>query len=173
MPSRTLYAIGSITKVFGIRGEIIVRPTTPSVKRFAKLKRVMVGTTEKNAREMSISSVAPQDRGVRMSFAEVQSRTQAEKLVGSTVFVDEKDRIRLPRGTFFVHDVVGLAAVDQNGREVGTVQEILHMPANDVYVISGNGNEIMLPAVKEFVKEFDLEKRVIRVHLIEGMANED
>lgn len=173
MTRRTLYVIGNITKVFGIRGEVIIRPTTPSVKRFAKLKQVFVGTTEENAREMSILSVALQERGVRMGFDEVQSRTQAERLVGATVFVEEKDRIRLPRGTYFVHDIVGLVAVDQSGREVGTVQEILHMPANDVYVIRGNGCEIMLPAVKEFVKEYDLEKRVIRVHLIEGMVNED
>lgn len=169
MPPPTLYAIGTITKAFGIRGEIIVRPTTPSVERFSKLKRVLVGRTEETVQEMSVSSVALQDRGVRMSLVDVKSRNDAERLVGTLVFVEEKNRIRLPRGTYFTHDVVGLEAVDQHGRVVGIVQEILRMPANDVYVIRGNGNEIMVPAVKEFVKEFDLKKKVIHVHLIEGM----
>ena len=167
--SRGYYAIGRITKAFGIRGEVVVRPETTPGNRFAGLKTVMVGMTEHDARQASVVSVLVQPHGVRMTLEGVSGRTEAENLVGSFVFVKEEDRVGLPKGTYFVHDVVGMQVVDQEGGSVGTVREVLHMPANDVYVIDGMRGEIMLPAVREFVKAIDVDAKRMQVHLIEGM----
>ena len=93
----------------------------------------------------------------------------AEKMVGSLLFVDEKDAIRLPKGTFFIHDVVGLKVVDEEENFVGIVKDVLKYPANDVYVIENEGKELLLPAVKEFVKKIDPAAKTMTVHLIEGM----
>ena len=65
---------------------------------------------------------------------------------------------------------MGLAVVDEQGVEQGTVREVLKMPAHDVYVVGGKGNEILLPAVKEFILKIDLRTRTIKVRLIEGMV---
>ncbi len=152
---------------------MIVRPITSFPERFTQLKRVFVGTNEQNAVSMTVAMTNLRKQGVRIRLGEVEGRTEAERLVGSFVFVAEEDQVVLPPGTHFVHDVVGMKVVDQGTNVVGTVREILHMPANDVYVVEHDGREIMIPAVKEFIKKYDLDKKTLHVHLIDGMETDE
>ena len=166
---RSLVAIGKVVKAFGIRGDVVILPMTDNVARFKKLKRVFVGANSSIAVEMPIQAMKIEQRGVRLQFADVADRTAAEELVGSLLFVDEKDAVHPPKGTFFIHDIVGLNVIDDSGASIGVVKDVLKYPANDVYVIESNGKELLLPAVKEFIKKIDLEAKTIRVKLIEGM----
>lgn len=172
MSRPTLLAIGKIVKAFGIGGEVVVFPMTDDTLRFKKLKNVFVGQTELKATDRAITAVAVEQRGVRLRLEGIEDRTAAEQLVGLLLFVDEKDAVRLQKGTFFIHQVVGLNVVDETGQPIGSVKDVLKYPAHDVYVVESNGRELMLPAVKEFIKKIDIEANVMRVKLIEGMLDE-
>jgi 16S rRNA processing protein RimM len=169
--ARSLYAIGTITKVFGVKGELVVAPFTPP-SRFERLKRVFVGTSGTAAAVRDISSVTTGTNGVRLALSGVKDRAEAQTLVGSFVFVEESDLEELPAGSYFVHDLVGLRVVEESGREIGTLRDVLKMPAQDLYVIEKDGREIMVPAVKEFIRMIDVQKGVMTVRLIEGMGSD-
>jgi 16S rRNA processing protein RimM len=170
--SRSLIAIGKIVKAFGIRGDVVVLPMTHNAARFKKLKRVFVGAKEAESVEANVSHVVVESRGVRLQLSIASDRTAAEKIVGSLLFVDEKDSVRPPKGTFFIHDLVGLNVVDETENTIGILKDVLKYPANDVYVVVKDGKEILLPAVKEFIKKIDLETRTMRVKLIDGMLGD-
>ena len=68
---------------------------------------------------------------------------------------------------FFTEDLIGLKVVTTDGQELGVVDDVLGAPAQDILVIG----EVMIPAVKEFVKEVDLEAGLIRVELIPGFLD--
>ena len=165
-----LFAVGRCIKAFGINGELVVRPMTDSAQRLATLRRVFVGSSENAAEELRIEHVRVEDRGVRVKLSRVDDRTAAERLVGSFLFVGEDDRARLPKGRYFVHDVIGLTVIDQEHHTIGTVTDVLRLPAHDVYVVRSGDREVMVPAVKEFVTSIDLETRTMSVRLIEGMV---
>jgi len=169
----SLYAIGRVVKAFGIKGEVVVQPMTDSVSRFKKLKRVFVGLDEAGAREVAVEFVRMGTRGVRIKLHSIESRSAAEECVGSLLFVDEADRVHLPRGKYFVHDIIGMRVISEVGEEIGVVKDVLKLPANDVYVVEMNGREGMIPAVKEFVRDINVTTRTMRVRLIEGMIQED
>jgi 16S rRNA processing protein RimM len=165
----TRIAIGRIAKAFGIRGEMVVHPMTGDVGRFESLQSVFVGASGETATVCTVTDVRPGGSGVRISLAEVPDRTTAEKFAGRFLFVDEKDRITPPEGSFFVDEVVGLKVITDEGRVVGIVREVMHMPAQDVYVVASDGREIMIPAVREFILSIDPATQTMRVHLIDGM----
>lgn len=167
--SRGLVAIGTVVKAFGIRGELVVSPMTDDVRRFKKLKRVFVGTSPANATETCVTGVVLGHRGVRVRLAAIGDRTEAEKLAGTLLFVDETEAVRPKRGSFFIHDIIGLRVFDEGGESLGVVKDVLKLPANDVYVIESKGSEILLPAVKEFIRDVDTNAKTMRVKLIAGM----
>ena len=169
-PGHDLLAIGSVVKVFGVEGHVIVQQLTDFPSRFRMRKKVLLGPSEKQVRELEIERAAVGPRGVKLKFAGVNGRDAAEQLVGSFLYVRETERARLPKGRYYTHDIVGLAVVDEQGVVYGTIREVLKMPAHDVYVVSGKGNDILLPAVKEFILSIDLGARTMTVRLIEGMA---
>jgi 16S rRNA processing protein RimM len=169
-PGHDLLAIGSVVKAFGIEGYVIVQQLTAFPSRFRKRNTVLMGRSDKEVREMEIEFAAVGPRGVKVKFTGIGDRSAAEALVGSFLYVRESDRARPPKGHFYIQDIVGLTVVDETGVVQGTVREVLKMPAHDVYVVSGTGCEILIPAVKEFVLKIDLGARTMKVRLIEGMV---
>jgi len=167
-----LLAVGRIVKPFGIRGELAVESLADSPDRFRTLREVYLGPDAETAHPERITRASIEPRGVRISLASVTDRTAAEQVAGNFLFVDARHRVKLPRGRYFVHQVVGLTVLDQEERVVGRIREILKLPAHDVYVVERHGREIMIPAVKQFVLSIKPEAGVVRVRLIEGMVEE-
>jgi 16S rRNA processing protein RimM len=89
--------------------------------------------------------------------------------VGLLILVPPAERATLPAGTYFVDDLIGLAVRTEDGERVGVLKEVMHMPAHDVYAIETGGEDVLLPAVREFVLGVDLQARTLTVKLIEGM----
>lgn len=166
-----LYAVGRVDKAYGIKGEVVVRLMTGSATRFLKLKRAFLGKGPNEVREVTVEHARVETRGVRLKFGGIHDRTAAEKLRGELLFVAGAERIQVPRGTYFIHDVVGMQVVDDNEKAVGVVKEVLRLPAHDVYVIDVHGREVMVPAVKEFVRKIDIGRKTMEVRLIDGMAD--
>lgn len=76
----------------------------------------------------------------------------------------------LPPGEYYHYQLVGLEVVTDQGEELGTLQEVLVTGSNDVYVVrSATGDEILLPAISQVVKDVDLPAGRILVHLIDGL----
>ena len=167
---RRLYAVGTIAKPFGIKGEVVVQTMTDSAARFRALESAWIGSDNLSAAETGIERVTVGPRGVRVKLHGVDDRNAAEALRGKLFFVDEAHVVRLPTGRYFVHDVIGLVVWDDQGHELGSVADVLHYPANDIYVVRGAGTEFMIPAVREFISNIDLEHRTMTVHLIEGLV---
>lgn len=164
-----LYAVGRVVKPFGVKGEVVLLPLTEDPGRFRTLRKVLVGRTPGTAREARLEATDIRRGGVRVRLSVSPDRTAAEALVGAFVFVAPSERRKLPQGTYFTHQIVGLVAVNESGEELGRVREVMKLPAHDVYVIDGRGREILLPAVREFVGAIDLAQGIIHVRLIEGM----
>jgi 16S rRNA processing protein RimM len=164
-----LLAVGQIVKPVGIRGEVAVRSLSDTPGRFRSLHRAKLGADPGQTRDVRIEQATEGPRGVRMKLKDVDDRTSAE---GQFLFVDPAHRVKLPRGRYFVHQIVGLSVVDSEGRSVGTVRDVLKFPANDVFVVDHQGREILIPVVKEFILAIEPRKGTIAVRLIEGMLEE-
>ena len=100
-------------------------------------------------------------------FADVEDVNDAMTLKNKTVYFAREDA-KLPKGRFFLADLIGADVIDEAGRPVGKLTEVLDLPAGAVYVVQGEV-EHTIPAVPEFILETNIEEHFLRVHLIEGM----
>lgn len=164
-----LYAIGRIQKCFGVKGELVVESMTPKAERFAQLERVLVGDIGGNVRSLRIEYVRPRRNGVVVKLEGLDDRTSAEELIGDYLFVTNEERISLTPHAYFVHDIVGLKVEDEEGVPIGTVVDVLHLPAEDVYVVRQHSKEFWIPSAREIIRNVDLEKRVLKIRVIEGL----
>lgn len=102
-------------------------------------------------------------------LAGVDDVNTAMCLKNKVVSIDRSD-VELPEGRHFIADLIGLEVRDaQSGALLGTITDVLTLPANEVYVVEGTNREYMIPAVDEFLAETNIEGGYIRVRLIEGM----
>ncbi len=152
-----------------MKGEVVVNPDTFDVNRYFILKSVFVGRSEDNAGLLSVESVRIQKERPIIKFTSIDSRDDAEKLVGRILYVDEANRIELPEGFYFIHDILGMQVYTVDEKYIGEVKDVLSLPAHNVYVVSYKEKEVMIPAVDEFIDLIDEEKKIIRIKPIEGL----
>jgi len=165
-----LYAVGTIVKPIGVAGEIVVQPMTDFPARFRKARVLWLGSDTSSVAEVRVEKASVSGRGVRLKLGGINDRDAAERARGKILFVDEAHRAKLAKGQYFIHEILGLAVREEGGGDLGTVADVLRYPANDVYVVRGGRGEILIPAVKEFIRSVDLDTRTMTVRLIEGMT---
>ena len=97
-----------------------------------------------------------------------------QALKESDVYITEADLKELPEDTFYVRDLIGMKVTDEGEYGyLGTVKDVVQNVAQDIYVIeTPEGKELLIPAVKDFIKEVSRESRTVRTRLIPGFIDE-
>lgn len=167
-------AVGRILKASGVRGEMRVLPLTDFPERFDSLAEVFLVEKGRPARRVTVERARSQGRFAVVKLAGVEDRRTAEGFAGATLEVGLDEAVVLPKGRYYVFDIVGLEAVTEDGRSVGRVKDVLKLPAHDVYVVENEaGEEIMIPAVETIVIRVDLRTRQMVLRPLEGLIPDD
>ena len=153
---------GQIVNTHGIRGEVRILPWTDTPDFLRKFKTLYV-----DGKAMQVLSASVHKQQVIVRFEGIDDINAAMPLKGKTVYIDRADA-KLPRGRFFIQDILGAEVVTESGESVGKLTDVLDLPGGAVYEVKGE-TEHLIPAVPEFVRKVDVEAGVITVHLIEGM----
>jgi 16S rRNA processing protein RimM len=142
--------VGRIVKPHGIRGEVVVESLSDVPGRFDD---GTVLATDRGG-PVTIVSSRPHQGRLLVVFEGVADRTAAEamrgrRLYGETVDVSDSD-------TYFAHELAGMAVADADGRELGTVRDVIELPDAAGYdlleVERADGGVWLLPAVDDYVE---------------------
>jgi 16S rRNA processing protein RimM len=155
--------LGYVRAAHGLRGEVSVRTFDPASETLYEVNRVLARKRDGSEVELTVEAVRAAPKGdLLVGFEGVEQREAAEALVGSTLFAFREDLEAPAEGEVFQGDLIGLTAVDPEGKELGTVEEIWSSGPVPNLVIRGRGKELMIPFIDEFVPQVDLEnKRVV------------
>lgn len=163
--------VGVITQTHGIRGEVKVFPTTDDVNRFKKLKEVILDTGRERL-ALEIEGVKFFKQFVILKFKGYDSINDVEKYKQGKLLVTRDKAVRLQKDEYFVADMIGMRVVTDTGDDFGVLKEVLATGANDVYVVSREGGgEVLLPAIKECVKNIDIDGQVMEIHVMDGLLS--
>jgi 16S rRNA processing protein RimM len=161
--------IGSIVAAHGIAGGLKVRSHSDIPGRFAKLKRVYVGRDAATAREYTVRKASDATGSVLLFLDTVTDRNTAETLIGSSLYIEEKDMLPPPEGRHYVHDLIGCEVRTEDGTRKGVIRDVLLFPANDLYSVDCDGREVLIPAVPEIVVKVDTAARLVTVADLPGL----
>ena len=164
-----LALIAQIIKPHGIRGEVSLRTFTFDEERFLTLKRVTVRSRDGSLAERTVDSVRLTGQGVLITFEGITDRTAAEALRNMELLVPLSERPALPEGRAYYDEVIGMRVVDDDtGEELGTVADVIDMPAGDVFVLTlEGGREHLVTGAGDEVRRIDTKKKELRVKLLE------
>ena len=127
-----LLQVGIITSTHGVRGEVKVYPTTDDPRRFRRLKEVVLDTG-KEKMNLEIEGVKFFKQFVILKFKGLDNINDIEKYRQKSLYVTRKNAVRLQRDEYFIADLIGLKVQDEDGKELGTVKDVIETGANDVY----------------------------------------
>ena len=153
---------GRIVNTHGVRGEVRIEPWADDAAFLTRFKRFYM-----DGQPVKVRSCRVHKTLCIASLEGIDDVNAAMALKGKVIFIDRKDA-KLPKGTVFLQDILGARVVDEDGNELGVLEQVLPAPAASVYVVKGE-REILIPDVPAFILDKDADKGVITVRLIEGM----
>lgn len=163
--------VGVISNTHGIGGEVKVFPTTDDSKRFKKLKQVFLDTG-KEYMALKVERVRFFKNMVIVKFKDINNINDIEKYKGKDLLVTREEAVPLEENEYFIYDIIDALVVDEEGKEIGILKEVLTTGANDVYVVEmPNKKEILLPVIDECILEIDTENKKVIAHIMAGLLD--
>ena len=166
-------AVGTLRRSHGIRGDLLVDVITDFPERLKPGTLVYLGDKKQ---PLKITRRKPHNDGLILGFEGVNTAEQTANYRTQMIYVKADDRPSLPDGEYYHHQVLGLKVIDEGDNLLGLISEIIVTGANDVYVVKTEGTparEILIPAIQQVILDVNLADKIMRVHLLPGLVDND
>ncbi|MEO2068973.1 MAG: ribosome maturation factor RimM [Desulfurobacteriaceae bacterium] len=162
--------IGKIVGVHGIKGDVKVKAESDVFERQIEALDTIPIYRGTKKEELKIERIKPYKDLYIIKFREITDRSEAEERIGGEIWIDKSKQVELEEDEFYFSDLVDCEVITEDGKKVGIVKEILEQPASHILEVEKEDkNTVLIPFIKEFVKDVDIKNKKIVVSLIEGM----
>lgn len=152
-----------------MRGEVTVEIRTDDPDARFEIGS-MLQTDPANKGPLKIRDARFHNGTLLLNFEGFADRNSVETLRNVLLLAEVDPRqVNTSEDDFHISQIVGCSVVDEAGVNLGTVKDVLNLPAQDTLVIESNGKEILVPFVRTFVPTVDIERKLIRVSHMERL----
>jgi 16S rRNA processing protein RimM len=167
--SPEMVTIGKIDRPFGVHGAVKVRSLSDRPGRFEQLAAVRVTDRGGQTLDRAIRHVRRAGSSYIVEFEGITTPEEAGMLRGAWLQVPRPVPSVQEGDAWYECDLVGMTVTDEAGHELGRLETIWELPAHPVLVIKQGDREVLIPAVKEFVRGVDVAHARMTVRAIEGL----
>lgn len=161
--------IGQIVNTNGLKGFLKVKPLTDDITRFEKLKTIYI----QKAKELigfKIQEVKYNKQSVLLKLEGIDDITEAEKYKNFYIKISKENAVELEKNSYFIVDIIGCQVYTDENEYLGNVVDVFQTGSNDVYTLKNSeGKEILIPAIREVIKNVDIKNKKIVIHLMDGL----
>lgn len=159
--------VGKLNRPHGVHGEMILSVMTDFPERIKSGVEVYIGVEHQ---PVTIKTTRHHNRGLLVSLEGFSTREEVDHLRNKEMFVSAADRPPLPEGEYYLHQILGLNVITDEGQPLGTVTDWIETGANGVLVVRReDGTDVLLPDIDEVVLKIDLDAGQMTVHILEGL----
>jgi len=160
-----LIELGKVVGVWGIKGWVKLHSYTRERNSIAAYKNWLLKTKRTPAQTFAVTQCRTQGQGIVAKLNTIDTREQAEALIGSQILIPEEDLPDLPAGEYYWYQLIGLTVVNDD-QTIGTVKSIMETGANDVLVcsqVNHDSKDVLVPYTPQVVLAIDLELKTMTV----------
>ena len=154
---------GEIVNVHGLHGEVKVLCWLDDPEMLCEFDRCRIA-----GKEYEMEQVRVQKTCNLVKLQGIDTVEAAQLLRGKALELYRED---IDEEVIFAAELIGMEVFSE-GQKIGKITEVLDYPGNSVYVVKGE-HEYMIPAVKAFILNTDVEGNRMDVKLIEGMRSDE
>lgn len=162
---------GKIVGTHGVKGMLRVQPWCDSADFLKQFKYIYTDNNGEN--KLTVASANAHGNIVLMAVKGIDSIEKAETLRNKIIYIDRKDA-KLPEGRYFIDDLIGCTVYDADTDSVlGTLTDVSATGANDVWHISRDGKEYLVPAIAEVIVSVDIERGSLKIRALKGIFDDE
>ncbi len=157
--------VGKAIKPTGVHGELQVEIMSDIPDRFSVGRAVLLDGA---LRRIQRTSAVHKGR-INLKLEGINDRDEADGFRDKLLTIPEGSVPELPEGTFYHYQIIDMEVLTPGGEKIGSVVDVLPVGDNDVYVVRGDGGEVLVPGLEDVVLEVDTRNNRMIVELPDGL----
>ncbi len=165
-----LITVGEVLNTQGHKGEVKVRPLTDFPERFTPNAVLLL---EKNGqyRPLTVEKARSHKNLLVIKFKEIPDMNSAEEIKGTLLKITRDQLAELPGDSYFIFEIIGMEVVTAEGQLLGRVKDVMQTGSNDVYIVTGQTKDYLIPALKKIITQIDKENQRMVIEPLEGLLD--
>lgn len=160
-------SLGRVARPHGVRGELLLEIPVGRPPSLAGIVNLYFGPQNDPRR---LTGFRLHRKQLLVKIDGVEDRDTAETFRGQQVCVATADAEPLQPGEYYVQQLIGMSVLSEDDEPLGTLVEVIFTGANEVYVVRDGDAELLLPAIKDVIRDVDVAASEMRVRLIPGLC---
>ena len=165
-----LLLIGKVVRPHGLKGLLRIISYADSPATFLKAGEVVLGGGSGKPEKYGIISITAGKKFFLLHLEGLDSLEKAEACRGENIYLN-KAVLTKGEDEYYWYELVGLPVFLDTGKRIGTIRRIIPGAGHDIYVVREGIEEVLIPAVREVIKEVDLEKGKVIISEMEGLLD--
>lgn len=162
---------GKIVGTHGVKGMVRVQPWCDSPDFLKQFKNIY--TDQVGSNKLSVISANAHGNIILMAIKGIDTIEKAESLRNKIIYIDRKD-VKLPNGRYFISDLIGCSVLDADSNEnLGVLTDVSSTGANDVWHITKDGKEYLVPAINDVIVSVDIEQETLIIRPLKGIFDDE
>lgn len=158
-----MVTVGKLVKPFGVRGQARVLSLTDVPNRFENLKEVTLESPTGQTLVTTVTDVHSDGRSYLLRFGAFSTPEEVGNYRGAWLKIPQTEVPPAPDGHHYQFELIGLTVKDDSGHVLGTLEEVMALPHQHVFVVRGPNKEYFLPALRKWIASVDLAEGVMTV----------
>lgn len=168
MTKDNCFELGKITKTHGLKGEVVLWLDVDFPEDYEDLESILLEERGELVPYFMNSYRLSGNRAI-VKFEDIDTFEKAELMINLQAFLPLEDLPELDNNQFYYHEIIDYKVIDKNLGELGTVQTVHSMQAQDLLVMDYKGKEVLIPVISEIVLNADKVAKVLHVNLPDGL----
>jgi 16S rRNA processing protein RimM len=163
------YQLGHIAKVHGLHGEVGIVLDVDYPEDYEDLKHVFLEQKSRLVPFFLEHFEVSHSNKVLAKFEDYDSIEDAEKLVGSALFLPISQLETLKEDQYYYHELIGFGVIDESLGEIGEVKVIYDLETQDLLGVDHKGKEVLIPIQDQIIQKVDKAAKKVYCHLPSGL----
>lgn len=168
MRLKDCYQLGTIIRSHGVKGDVVIYLDVDEPSGYKKIKSVFLIEGDE-LKEWKLNSIRISDKLATVHLNGINDRNTSDLYIKKEVFLPVELLPSLKDKQFYFHEIIGFKLVDKSKGDLGPVTNVYELPQHPVLAIQYQNQEVLIPAVPDFIIAIDRERKTIEMDLPDGL----
>ena len=171
MRKEDCFFLGKIVSKHSYRGEVLIKLDTDEPQIYENMESVFVALGNSLVPFFIEKSRLHKSSLLRVQFEEIRSEEEADKIMGSELYLPLEMLPKLSGNKFYYHEIIGFSLQDEEHGFIGTITGVNDNTSQALFEAEKDGRDVLIPISDEIIQKIDREEKVIYVRTPEGLID--
>lgn len=171
MDKSACFYLGKIVSKYSFKGEVLVKLDTDEPEIYENMESVFVSLGNNLVPFFIDRCRLHKSNLLRIDFEEVKTESDADRIMGSELFLPLSFLPELTGNKFYFHEVVEFTVIDSVHGDIGVIQSVNDTTSQALFEIIKEGKELLIPVNDEIITKVDRETKTVFITAPEGLVD--